>query len=60
MEDYCDRCEKIIASSERFEKRLDQHDSLIREISMKLNLILGGIVLSPFIIAAITLLMKTK
>ena len=36
----------------------EHHQNIIDSIRMKLNLILGGIILSPFIVAALTMLHK--
>ena len=42
------------------EKRINIHDKHLDNISTKLNLIIGGIILSPFLVALITLLIKSN
>ena len=43
---------------EALETTTGHHQDIIDSIRMKLNLILGGIILSPFIVAALTMLHK--
>ena len=43
---------------ETLETLTQHHQDIIDSIRMKLNLILGGIILSPFIVAALTMLHK--
>ena len=57
---YCDEHKEFKATIRNNEKRIDCHDKMIKEISMKLNLILGGIVLSPFLVTVFLLLFKVK
>lgn len=58
--DFCDdhaRCDERIS---RLEKNDEYQWKRLNSISSKLNLILGGIMISPFIVALITLLVRTK
>ena len=60
MREYCDEHKQTRSDMLRVEHRIDIYDTLIEQISRKLNLILGGIIISPFIVALLTLLTKKK
>jgi len=46
MREYCDEHKQTRSDMIRVEHRIDIHDTLIEQISRKLNLILGGIIIS--------------
>ena len=52
--------EEPIYRIERLEERMEKHDEKLDKIFAKLNLILGGIIISPFIVALLGLLMKVR
>ena len=60
MVDYCDEHSKCDNRISRLEKDSLAQWEKLDNITTKLNLILGGIIISPFIVALITLLIKTK
>ena len=57
---YCDEHKEYNSRIKRLEQNDLNHDALIKEITMKLNLILGGIILSPFLVTVFLLLIKYK
>ena len=57
---YCDEHKEYNSRIKRLEQNDNNHDALIKEITMKLNLILGGIILSPFLVTVFILLIKYK
>lgn len=50
----------IVERLDRVEKDLEKQQEKDESMATKLNLILGGIFISPFIVALLTLLIKTK
>ena len=60
MDNFCEdhgSCETRIT---HLECRLGKHDKKIDTINTKLNFIIGGVIVSPFIVAVLTLLTKFK
>lgn len=59
-DDVCSCHSGMKTKVESLEKQSDQQWKKIGNLDTKLNLILGGVLLSPFIVAALTLLIRAK
>jgi len=57
---YCDEHKDCVGRISRLERDTQCQWSKMDKIATKLNIILGGIIISPFIVALITLLIKSK
>lgn len=58
MNDYCSEHKSFEERIIRLERDGEKRDLKEEANSTKLNLILGGIIISPFVVALITLLIK--
>lgn len=59
-ESFCSCHSGVKVQIKDHETMLETHDKKISTIETKLNLILGGVFLSPFLVAAFMLLIKSK
>ena len=58
MKEYCGDHTDCVGRIGRLEKTTDDQWQKLEQISTKLNLIIGGIIISPFIVSLIMLLMS--
>jgi hypothetical protein len=58
MSPHCANHNDLLGRVRRMEKRQDVGERKFDSLATKLNLILGGIIISPFIVTVLTLLIK--
>ena len=60
MTDFCNDHTNCVGRIERLERESEHQWKKLDSMATKMNLILGGIIISPFIVAVLTLIIKTK